>query len=94
MPATVEDIVDYIMAQDHVNLKDAVGEVLASKASDAVDSRKAELGYLVFGNNADEDDEVELDDELEELDDPEEDEDDDLDLDDDDDDYNEEEDDD
>ncbi len=92
MPATVEDIVDYIMAQDHVNLKDAVGEVLATKASDAVDSRKAELGYLVFGNNADEDDEVELDDEIDDTE-EEEDEDDDLDLDDDDDDYNEEDDD-
>lgn len=48
MPNSAEDIVDYIMSKDHINLKSAVDDILSSRVQDALEARKEYIGNHMF----------------------------------------------
>ena len=48
MPHTIDDVVDYIMDKDHINLKAAIDDIMASKIDDALDTRKQYVASRQF----------------------------------------------
>ena len=46
---TVDDVVDYTMSGDHLNLKNALDSILSQKIAGALEDRKAQLGSTMFG---------------------------------------------
>lgn len=43
-----ENIVDLIMSKDHLGLKDAIDNIMMSKAEDALELRKEYIGQHMF----------------------------------------------
>lgn len=48
MSYTIDDVVDFVMNKDHVNLKSALDDIMASKVSDAIEARKEYVGKTMF----------------------------------------------
>lgn len=48
MPHTIDDIVDFAMNKDHLNLKAAVDEIMSSRVDDALEMRKEYVGKTMF----------------------------------------------
>ena len=59
MPHTIDDVVDYIMDKDHINLKAAIDDIMASKIDDALDARKQYVASRLFNPDAEESDDTE-----------------------------------
>jgi|APGre2960657444_1045066.scaffolds.fasta_scaffold453435_1 hypothetical protein len=59
MPYDAEDIVDFVMNKDHLNLKAALDNIMASRVEDALELRKEYVGRQMFNPDPEE---VETDD--------------------------------
>jgi len=59
MPHSVEDIVDFVMNKDHLNIKTTLDAIMSSKVEDALELRKEYVGKQMF--NPVEEDETEVD---------------------------------
>jgi len=59
MPYDAEDIVDFVMNKDHLNLKAALDDIMASRVEDALELRKEYVGRQMFNPDPEE---VETDD--------------------------------
>jgi len=59
MPYDAEDIVDFVMNKDHLNLKAALDDIMASRIEDALELRKEYVGRQMFNPDPEE---VETDD--------------------------------
>ena len=65
MPHSVEDIVDFVMNKDHLNIKTTLDAIMSSKVEDALELRKEYVGKQMFNpveeNDETEEDETEVD---------------------------------
>ncbi len=59
MPYDAEDIVDFVMNKDHLNLKAALDGIMSSRVQDALELRKEYVGRQMFNPDPEE---VETDD--------------------------------
>jgi hypothetical protein len=59
MPYDAEDIVDFVMNKDHLNLKAALDGIMSSRVEDALELRKEYVGRQMFNPDPEE---VETDD--------------------------------
>ena len=59
MPYDAEDIVDFVMNKEHLNLKAALDNIMASRVEDALELRKEYVGRQMFNPDPEE---VETDD--------------------------------
>ena len=48
MPYDAEDIVDFVMNKDHLNLKAALDGIMSSRVEDALELRKEYVGRQMF----------------------------------------------
>jgi hypothetical protein len=54
MPYDAEDIVDFVMNKDHLNLKAALDDILSSRVQDALELRKEFVGRQMFNPDPEE----------------------------------------
>ena len=54
MPYDAEDIVDFVMNKDHLNLKAALDGIMASRVEDALELRKEYVGRQMFNPDPEE----------------------------------------
>jgi hypothetical protein len=54
MPYDAEDIVDFVMNKDHLNLKAALDGIMSSRVEDALELRKEYVGRQMFNPDAEE----------------------------------------
>jgi len=54
MPYTVDDVVNFIVADDKVGLKDAIDDILSSKAADALEVEKIVVAQNFFNGDSEE----------------------------------------
>jgi hypothetical protein len=54
MPHSAEDIVDFVMNKDHLNLKAALDNIMASRVEDALELRKEYVGKQMFNPDSEE----------------------------------------
>ena len=54
MPYDAEDIVDFVMNKDHLNLKAALDNIMASRVEDALELRKEYVGRQMFNPDPEE----------------------------------------
>jgi hypothetical protein len=54
MPYDAEDIVDFVMNKDHLNLKAALDDIMASRVEDALELRKEYVGRQMFNPDPEE----------------------------------------
>jgi hypothetical protein len=59
MPYTTDNIVDYIMDKDHLSVKAAVDDIMASKIQDALELRREYVGQSMFNPSSEETDDSE-----------------------------------
>ena len=55
MPYDAEDIVDFVMNKDHLNLKAALDNIMASRVEDALELRKEYVGRQMFNPDPEDD---------------------------------------
>lgn len=48
MEYTIDDVVDFVMEKDHLNLKAAIDDIMSAKVSDALELRKQYMGQTMF----------------------------------------------
>jgi hypothetical protein len=54
MPYDAEDIVDFVMNKDHLNLKTALDDIMSSRVQDALELRKEYVGRQMFNPDPEE----------------------------------------
>jgi hypothetical protein len=54
MPYDAEDIVDFVMNKDHLNLKAALDGIMSSRVEDALELRKEYVGRQMFNPDPEE----------------------------------------
>jgi len=54
MPYDAEDIVDFVMNKDHLNLKAALDDIMSSRVEDALELRKEYVGRQMFNPDPEE----------------------------------------
>jgi len=54
MPYDAEDIVDFVMNKDHLNLKAALDDIMSSRVQDALELRKEFVGRQMFNPDPEE----------------------------------------
>ena len=54
MPYDAEDIVDFVMNKDHLNLKAALDGIMSSRVEDALELRKEYIGRQMFNPDPEE----------------------------------------
>jgi len=54
MPYDAEDIVDFVMNKDHLNLKAALDGIMSSRVDDALELRKEYVGRQMFNPDPEE----------------------------------------
>jgi hypothetical protein len=45
---TIDDVVDFVMDKDHLNLKAAIDDIMTSRVNDALEQRKEFVGRNMF----------------------------------------------